>query len=55
MTVKELQYVMKILERIKDPDEHIEKAKAYIDKDLKVYAARRGQLKDQYESNFGDW
>ena len=49
MTKKELQYVGKILERIKNKDEHIMKAIKYVEKDLAQYEARRGQLKDQYE------
>lgn len=53
MTIKELEYIMKVLDRIKDPDEHILKAKAYVEKDLAIYAARKGQLRDQYESDMG--
>ena len=49
MTREELNYVAKILMRIKDPDEHVAKAIAYINKDLAQYNARRGQLKDNYD------
>lgn len=55
MTIKELEYVKKVLQRIKDPDQHIEKALAYIEKDLKNYAACKGQLRDQYESEVNWW
>ena len=49
MTKKELQDVDKVLSRIKDPDAHVAKARAYIAKDLAAYAARQGQLRDQYD------
>ena len=52
MTRKELEHVKKILERIKDPDEHVTLAMAYVDKDIKQYDARKGQLKNQYESEY---
>lgn len=51
MTIKELEYVKKVLERIKEPDVHIEKAIAFINKNLANYAARQGQLRDSYESD----
>lgn len=51
MTRKELEYIVKILNRIKDPDEHIAKALSYLNKDIANYNARRGQLKEQYESD----
>lgn len=49
MTKIELEYVRKILSLIKDPDQHIAKALAYVDKDLAQFDARRGQLREQYE------
>lgn len=55
MTRVELDYVLKILNHIKDPDEHVEKAKAFINKDIASYEARRGQLKDQYEVDTSGW
>lgn len=48
MTKKELQHVKTVLQRIKNSDEHVAKAVAYVDKDLAQYAARRGQLRDTY-------
>ena len=49
MTKKELQYLLKLLSRIKPQDEHVAKAIAFVEKDLAIYDARRGQLMDQYE------
>ena len=49
MTRIELEFILKILNHIKEPDERIEKAKAFILKDIASYNARRGQLKDNYE------
>lgn len=49
MTKKELQFIEKILYRIKNRDEQVEKAIAYIYKDLAQYAARKGQLMEQYD------
>lgn len=54
MTKKDTQYVLKVLERIKNPDEHILKAIAFVKRDLANFEAMRGQLRDQYESN-QDW
>jgi len=55
MTKQETEYVHKVLTRIKDPDEHVAKALAFVHKDLANFDARRGQLKDQYEYDRGDW
>lgn len=55
MTIKELQYIKKVLEHIKDPDDHVRKAMAFIEKNLASYAACRGQLRDQYETEVGYW
>lgn len=49
MTRKELEDVLKVLGRIKEPDEFIARAISYINKDLAHYNARKGQLKEQYE------
>lgn len=54
MTREECKYIRKVLERIKEPDEHILKAISFVDKQLAIYNAQIGQLKDQYESNY-DW
>lgn len=55
MTKNELQFVMKVLDKIKDPDEYVKKARAYVHKDIAVYEARRGQMKEQYDYDLGDW
>jgi len=52
MTKKETQYVKKVLEHIKNSDEHVAKAISYLNRDLAQYDARRGQLKDQYEYDY---
>lgn len=52
MTIKELQFIDKILNRIKYPDEQVNKAKSFINKDLASYAARKGQLREQYEYEY---
>lgn len=49
MTRTELQYVRKVLERVKDPDGYVAKAVALVDKDLANYDARRGQMRDNYD------
>lgn len=45
----ELNHILKLLERIKNTDEQVEKAKAFIRKDLANMNARRGQLRDTYD------
>lgn len=52
MTKEQLAYVKKVLERIKAPDAHIQKAISYVDKDIAEYEARKGQLSEQYETDF---
>lgn len=49
MTKQELRYVAELLKRIKGPDEHVQKAIAYVNKDLASYEARKGQMKNQYD------
>lgn len=55
MTRAELDYLKKILTRIKNPDAHVEKAIAFVDKDIALYNSRRGQLRDQYEVDERYW
>jgi len=54
MTKIELMYLKEVLTHIKDPDQHIAKALAYVNKDLAQIEARRGQLKDMYEVDMVD-
>lgn len=51
MTIRELKYILKVLEHINPQDEHIKKAIAFVCKDLAIYDARKGQLRDNYESD----
>lgn len=55
MTRRELEYVLKVLSRIKDPDAHVFKAVVFVQKDLATYDARRGQLRDTYDSLDAPW
>lgn len=55
MTNKELLYVALVLSKITNPDERIKRAQALVDKDLATYAARKGQLMDQYEYDTKNW
>lgn len=45
-------FVLTILGKIKDPDEYIAKAIAYVNKDIAQYDAMKGQLRDQYEVDY---
>lgn len=49
MTKKELQLVLKILERIKEPDGHVQEAIHSVKKNIAVFESKRGQLRDMYE------
>lgn len=50
MTRVECNHIKRILIRIKPQDEQVALAISYIDKQLAIYDAQRGQIKDQYES-----
>ena len=52
MTKKELRFIAELLNHIKPKDEQVEKALAYVNKDLAQYEARRGQLRDAYEPDY---
>lgn len=52
MTKKELEYISEFLKHIKNPDEHVNKVIALVNKDLANYATRKGQLRDQYEHDY---
>jgi len=49
MTRKECEDVLKVLDRIKDPDPHVLKARLIVAKQLEEYDSRKGQLREQYE------
>lgn len=49
MTRREINDVLKILVRIKEPDGFVQKAIAICNKQIAAYNSRRGRLKEQYE------
>jgi len=52
MTRKELETVLKVLGRIKDPDSRVLEAVFIINKNIEIYNSRAGQLKESYEIDF---
>ena len=52
MTKEECKQIKKVLERIKDPDGHVKQAIAACDRQLAVYEAKLGQMKENYETDF---
>ena len=46
MTIKELRFIEDVLKKIKNPDQFVDKALAFINKDLAIYNARKGQLRN---------
>lgn len=54
MTTKELEYIKNLLLHIKPQDVMVAKAIAFVDKNLAVYKACNGQLRESYESELGD-
>lgn len=51
----ELKFLAKLLARVKPQDEQVAKARAYVEKDLAQYEARKGQLLEQYDADLGYW
>jgi hypothetical protein len=49
MTKEETKNVLKVLERIKDPDANVAAAIAIVNKQLAYFNKQKGQLKQQYE------
>lgn len=49
MTTKELNFILKILERIKNPSEKVGVAIAYVKKDLAVRDGQRDNFKGDYD------
>jgi hypothetical protein len=49
MTRKEAETVLKVLQRIKQQDYHVQLAVIIVEKQLRQFNDRRGQLKDQYD------
>ena len=54
MTRKECEHILKVLNKITNPDGNVIKAKAYIEKQLKIYDACRGLIEDRYITGL-DW
>ena len=54
MTRKECEHILKVLNKITNPDGNVIKAKAYIEKQLKIYDACRGLIEDKYITSL-DW
>jgi hypothetical protein len=48
MTKKELDTVLKVLEKIKNPDSYVLEAVYIIKKNIERYNKMRGQLRDQW-------
>ncbi len=56
MTRKEAEVVLKVLQRIKQQDDHVLLAVIIVKKQLKQFDDRRGQLRDQYDyDSRQDW
>lgn len=49
MTRKELEFIKTLLSRIKPQDGQVNKALAYVDKDIAQFESRKGQLREQYD------
>ncbi len=49
MTKKDLKRVQRILEKITNPDDEVRLALATVKKNIEVYEACRGQLKNNYD------
>ena len=50
MNRKELEHIKKVLEHIKNPNEQVALAMAYVEKDIKNYDSRRGQIRRETDS-----
>ena len=55
MTRRELETVLKVLGRIKEPDAHVLEAIFIVNKQIEMYNGRKGQLREQYEVEIGPW
>lgn len=56
MTKKELQRVLRVLGKIKNPDDDVRLAIIDVKKNIDSYEACKGQIKDQYEyESRQDW
>ena len=55
MTRKECEYIKKILQSIRPEDERVQLGIVYVDKQLAIFNAQRGQIKDQREADYSNW
>lgn len=55
MKKADLEYIKKLLERIKPQDEHVAKAIAFVERDLSIYNSKRGQIKDMYSDPYSGY
>ena len=55
MTKKELLKLKMVLAKIKNPDDDVRLCQAYVDKQIAVYEACKGQIKDNYEYPEINW
>jgi hypothetical protein len=55
MTRKELEHIQTVLNKIKNPDGNVIKALAYVEKNLRIFDACKGQIKDNYEIDTIPW
>ena len=55
MTRKELETVLKVLGKIKNPDSHVLEAIFIVNKQIEMYNGRKGQLIEQYEYDESPW
>ena len=55
MTKKELETILKVLGKIKEPDARVLEAIFIVNKNIENYNARKGQLRDSYETDSGPW
>ena len=55
MTRKEVEDVLNVLKRIKEPDGRVVRAIAHCERQVKIYDSMVGQLKEQYETQESWW
>jgi hypothetical protein len=55
MTRKDLNYIKSLLMRTKPMDEHVIKAISFIDRDIAIFDAHSGQLKEMYSYDADDY
>jgi hypothetical protein len=52
MKRKELEHIKHVLAKIENPDGNVQRAIAYLEKDIAMYDSRRGQLQEMYDYPF---